>query len=399
LGLLLAGLALAGCGAGGGGGTTAVTVSPLAVRPVNWNPDQTNLGKISAVTDLADAVVVFSDQGMSQLVAGAVSATDGSVVTWTSAGVVPAADGAGQWAVGVDGTGAVYTVDPQVQLEKVSDRWGLLGQHVHAVAATGGRGAAFQLDGQVAVADGTNVTQYALSLTGLAGAGGRLAGISGDGKLHVFDVTSGSDRAFVVPGVAFVTFDAGAKVVAATPHALYGEDADGGITKLLDLSAPVHGLAGAPTGVWVAMGTELGLLTGNTLGASSGAGLAPDASLVASSSGDVWALSKGTLARFSANSPGDESLWEQTVLPVFTQVCSQCHLPGGTANIDLSYYGAWVARRKLIDQRVFQKVPTAMPPSSASVMLTADDLAALKAWIDDRSPTGGAADGGVVDGG
>ena len=84
------------------------------------------------------------------------------------------------------------------------------------------------------------------------------------------------------------------------------------------------------------------------------------------------------------------------MLPVFDRVCSQCHLPGGTANIDLSYYGAWVARRALVGKRVFDKMPTPMPPTSASSQLTPDDLAAIKAWVDDANATGAApADAGA----
>lgn len=382
-GLFVAALALAGCG--GNNGIPAVTRGPLAVRSVDWNANQADLGKIAAVTDLADTAAVFSDKGLTELVAGAVSATDLSVVAWESAGVIPAADGEGQWIVGVDATGAVYTIDAETQLQNVSDRWGLIGQHVHGVASLGGSGVAFQLDGGLAVADGATVTSYAVSMAGMTGAKGRVAGVS-DGKFHVFDLGTGKDSAFSVPDASFVTFDDSGKLVGATHHALYMEDDKGGMARLIDLGTTnVHGLAGAPSGVWVAMDGEVGLLSGSTLGESSGAGLPADAELIASSSGDVWALSQGKLLRYSAASPGDQSLWQSTVQPVFDRVCSQCHLPGGSANIDLSYYGAWVARRQLIDQRVFDKMPTQMPPTSASVQLTTDDLAAIKAWIDDGS--------------
>ncbi len=190
-----------------------------------------------------------------------------------------------------------------------------------AVASLGGAEAAFQLDGQLAVADGINVTDYTLALTGFAGAKGRIAGVSGDGDVHVFDLSSGNDTAYKLPGAAYVTFDNNAKVVAATSSALYGEGDDGGLSLLIDLSGTtVHGLAGSPSGVWVAMDTEVGLLTGTTLGQSTGANLPADATIVASSSGDVWALSQGELLRYSANSPGDESLWNATILPIFDEV-------------------------------------------------------------------------------
>jgi mono/diheme cytochrome c family protein len=398
--LLSAGLMGCGHSTPPGGKGDPVTLGTQAVSSVDWNANKADFGKIAAVTDIGQSTVVFSDQGMAVMVAGAVSANDTSVTAWQSAGVVPAADGEGQWIVGMDGMGEIFTVNANDQLENVSDRWGLNGQNVHAVAALGGAVAAFQLDGQLAVADGIDVTDYAMTLTGFSGAYGRVAGVSSDGKVHVFDLGTGNDTAYDLPGALYTTFDVNKKVVAATAGALYGEDTSD-LTLLVDLSdTTVHGLAGSPTGVWVAMGTELGLLSGTTLGQSSGANLPADATIVASSSGDVWALSQGELLRYSANSPGDESLWNATILPIFDQVCSQCHLPGGTANIDLSYYGAWVARRKLIGQRVFQKMPTAMPPTTASAMLTADDLTAIQAWIDDTAPAGGGnPDGGTGDGG
>ena len=380
-GAALAVLGLLGCGHGG---TGAVTEGPLSVHAVNWNPDGTDLGKVAAVTDLSDSAVVFSDKGMSAMLAGSVTGTDATVTSWASAGVIPAADSMGSWLVGLDTTGNVYTVDANGQLSNISDRYGLLGQKVHDVASLGGSDAAFRLDGQLAIADGINVTQYALTLASLAGAKGRAAGVSPDGTVHVFDLASGQDSAIPLPGAAFVTFDNDAKVVAATAHALYGEDASGHLDELIDLSgATIHGLAGAPSGVWVAIDTELGLLTGTTLGKSSGAMLPADAVIAPSSSGDVWAISGGALTRYSAISMGDQAMWQEEVLPVFTRVCSQCHLPGGAANIDLSYYGAWLSRRALVKQRVFDKMPTPMPPTSASVMLTSADLAALQAWVND----------------
>jgi len=316
-------------------------------------------------------------------VAGAVSATDTSVTAWRSAGVIAAADGEGQWLVGVDGAGHVYSIDAQDQLEDVSDRFGLVGQHVREVAGLGASESAFLLDQQIAVADGAQVTRYDLAVTGLAGGAARVAGVAG-GAVHVFDLATGKDSAYPLAGAAFVTFDVAGKVVAATPHALHGEDEAGGLVKLIDLgAATVHGLASSPSGVWVAMDGELGLLDGTTLGVSSGASLPKDATLAGSSSGDVWALSTGALTRYSAASAGDESLWTETVLPVFTRVCSSCHLPGGTANIDLSYYGAWVARRQKVEARVIAKMPTPMPPPSSGLTLTAADEAAIAAWVKD----------------
>lgn len=383
----LSALPLAGCGSGGQNGVATLTPGALTAHPVDWNPEKTDVGKVFAVTDIGGTAAVFTEKGMNVVIAGAVNATDGSVTGWESAGVIPAADGEGEWLIGVDDQGQLYSVDALSELAKVSDRFGLAADHVHEVAAISPIATAFRLDGQIAIADGATVTRYTLPLTSLAGGGGRIAGVS-SGAIHLFDVTKGMDSSFELEEAAFATFDAKGKVVAATKTALYMEDDKGGLSPLVDLSdTAVHGLANSPSGVWVAMGTELGLLANGKFNATKGLALPADAKLIGSSSGDVWALSANTLSRYSATPPGDESLWNMTVQPVFTRVCSACHLPGGTANTDLSYYGAWVERRQLISQRVIDKTPTPMPPTASGVNLSTDDLAAIQAWV--QSGAGG----------
>lgn len=203
-------------------GATPVTRGALSVRAVDWNPGKADLGKVAAVADLGNTAAVFSDKGLTVLVAGAVSATDGSVTAWQSAGVIPAADGDGQWLVGVDGAGQVRSIDAQQQLQDVSDRFGLGAQKVHEVAGLGVTTSAFRLDGQIAVADGARVTRYDLPMTGLAGGKQRLAGVS-SGAVHLLDLGTGKDSDYALAGAAFVAFDAAGKLVAATPHALYRE--------------------------------------------------------------------------------------------------------------------------------------------------------------------------------
>jgi len=104
--------------------------------------------------------------------------------------------------------------------------------------------------------------------------------------------------------------------------------------------------------------------------------------LFGSPTGDLWVLNNGALTRIAEVSPGgmDQDQWKQTVLPLFTRLCSLCHLPGGSSGIDLSTYSAWTARRALVGQRVLVGKPTPMPPAGAGT-LTSDDRAALQAWV------------------
>jgi len=180
-----------------------------------------------------------------------------------------------------------------------------------------------------------------LALTTFAGANGRIGGVSSD-TVHLFDLAGGKDNVFALPGAAFVAFDGKGKLLAATHHEVYMEDDKGGLAPLVDLSdTDVHGLAGSASGVWVAMGTELGLLAEGKFNASSGAALPKGREdHVPSSSGDVWALSAGALSRYSATPAGDETLWSQTVLPVFYAGCAaRVTCPAGRPTPILSYYG------------------------------------------------------------
>jgi mono/diheme cytochrome c family protein len=373
-------LALAGCHKEGT--TGEIGRESLALRSVEFNPQKADLGKISAVTDQGQSAVVFGDKGATVLLAGAVSGGDGSITTWSSAGVIPAADGEGEWMIGVGATGEVYTLDASMELQSISDRYGLLGQEVRAAVSLGAPGAAFLLDKQIAVADGKDVTRYDLPVTSFAGAKGRIAGLDGK-SVHVFDPKSGKDS--IVPiAAAYIAFDNEGKVIAATKDALYAEDDSGALIEIGVVKEGVRGLASSPSGVWIAAGSELALLSPDhdSISISSGAAVPEDAAISGSSSGDVWALSatKGLL-RYSAAKEGDESTWQQTVLPVFTRVCSQCHLPGGSAGIDLSFYGAWVERRAQIGKSVVDRAQPVMPPSGAP-QLTDAEIAAVKAWVE-----------------
>src|SRR5262249_43908361 len=159
---------------------------------------------------------------------------------WQSAGVIPAANGQGQWIVGVDKNGHIHSISTTSQAEDVTDRYGLVGQTVHEVASPSKIETAFRLDAQIAVADGTNVVRYDLALASLTAGDGRVAGIGG-GAVHVFDLSSGSDTSYAIDDAAFVAFDGSGKLVAATHQALLTEDGSGGLTTLFDLSdSDVH---------------------------------------------------------------------------------------------------------------------------------------------------------------
>ena len=140
----------------------------------------------------------------------------------------------------------------------------------------------------------------------------------------------------------------------------------------------IHGLAASAARLWFAAGAELGTIEGGLVRETLGLSLAPTARLLGSPSGDVWALiGDRTLLRFSAED-GVESGWDETIAPVFQRSCSACHLPGGSAGLDLSTREAWAANRAPIRERVI--VDRSMPP--AGHVLAATDREAIGRWLE-----------------
>ena len=371
-----------------------VDVVPLQVQPVAWNLANQNVGQVAAVAELYDDTVVFGDQGAQIFTGGLVLATDTTAQKWRAAAVIPAGDLSGQWLVAVDGAGRLLRLRNRRSLEDVSDRYGLAGSPLSAVVALGQAQSAFALMSELAVADGMTVTRYPSTLTGLAGGGGRAAGLV-DGAVRVFELAAATsapttpDSAlpkthdFRIPEPVAVAFDGNARLVAASRTALYAENSSGELDKIYSSpEVPIHGLATSGTAVWVAIGDTLAELAGTELRQSPTGTIAADAQLVGSPSGEVWVLQSGALRRFGKEpvDGADQVLWQKTVLPIFTRLCSLCHLPGGSSGIDLSTYPSWAARRALVNQRVIIGKPSPMPPAGAG-KLTADEETALKTWL------------------
>lgn len=371
--VLPASLLVAACSPGA---PTITSVQPIALQAVAWNANGTDLGKIVAVTELEDEVVVYSDQGANVLAGAAVAATDTSVTSWRAAATIPAADGTGAWAVGIDGEGRVQRLRARMALEDVSDRYGLAGANVLGVASQGDTKVAFVLDGGLAEADGATVTRFDEgALTGIAGGSGRVAGVLPDGSVRVLDGRDGTSSTFRTTSAVAVAFHVDGSLYVVTKDALYHEQAGGLALVYQDPSAGFHGLAVSAAWVWIAADGELLGLNGATLYRSSGLGLPKDSTLAPSSSGDAWVIGAGTLQRYAAPVAGDEANWRTAVLPVYARVCSACHAPGGSSGIVLSTYSQWSDRRAKIYDRVIVKGD--MPQGRR---LADADKAAIAAW-------------------
>lgn len=320
--LPLVALALSACA------TARAGVAPLEVRAVDWNPERAPIAPVRAVADLGDDVVVLSDGAATVLRGGHVVAVDRAVPRWIGAGTIPAPGGRGDWLVALDGAGGVRRVLRNGMLEPIADRFDLDGARVSSAGSLGGPAAAFRLDGAIAITDGAFVTRLASGpVASFACGGGRVA--LGGAPVRVVEVATRRVSAFALPratgsGAApapLVALSPKGMLFVATTDALWGEDAGGDLRVRFEARGhSLHGLAVSADRVWFADGAELGVIEGDRVRETRGAGVRPDAALVGSSSGDVWVLSDGALARFA---PADarRPAFEQAVLPVFRRAC------------------------------------------------------------------------------
>jgi mono/diheme cytochrome c family protein len=374
----------------------AGALTPLSVRPVAWNPGGADVGRVRAVADAGNVVAVFGDAGATVLSSGASIAVDRSVTDWAAATTIAGADGSAHWIVGVDGKGRLYYLRGLSSFDDVSGRYGLDGRRLRGAAMIDAKHVGFLLDRQIAVADGKRVTLYAGGQAapaapdpaqGAAPAWLDLAGGAGRGAIAApdavvsFDAASMTARSYPLPGVAHVAVGADGRLYAATARAVYASGPDGRLDLVFDAEADrVHGLVASGAHVWFADGPELGVVDGDHVAETTGARLAPDASLAPSSSGDVWVIAGGALQRFSRADPEPAlaATWKSSLAPVFARVCASCHQPGGSSGTDLSTAEAWESERQAIRERVV--VTRTMPPEGHP--LTDADRDAIRAWAE-----------------
>jgi mono/diheme cytochrome c family protein len=379
--ILVASLALAGCGAAPHT-RAAGAVVPLAVRPVAWNPAGAPVGRVRAVADTGSVVAVLGDAGATILSSGAVVATDRSVTDWVEARILRGADGAPRWIVGIDGKGRLYYLRALGSFEDVSARFGLEGRAVRGAAMLDPTRVGFLLDGEVAVAHAGRVERFAIPpLSTLSGAAGLGAGVA-PGAVLVFDATM-TAHAFALPGVTRAVVGPDGRVYATTPRALYASTEHGDLQLVYDADRDsLHGLAVSGEHVWFADGPELGVVEGDHVAETTGAGLALDARLAPSPGGDVWVLAGSGLVRFARAeaTPSLASAWSSQLAPIFARACSGCHLPNGVSGTDLSTAEGWQSERAEIADRVVKS--RTMPPEGHA--LSDADRAAIGAWVEGR---------------
>jgi mono/diheme cytochrome c family protein len=372
-----------------GGAATSARVpdaaGPLAVRLVAWNPSNADVGAVRAVADAGSVVAVFADGRATVLSSGAVVATDTAHAAWVGAQTIPGADGSARWIVGVGGDGRVYYLRGMSAFEDVTARYGLA-QPVRGAALLGPALVGFRLEGgDIAVADGEQVTRYAApgAVDAFAGGGG-LGAARGQGVVYVVDPRAKTSRTYAVPGVRDVALGADGRLFAETARRLYATGPAGGGDLAVVYEAAgdtLHGLVASGQNVWFADGARLGVIDGSRVTETAGGELSPDSRIAASASGDVWVVdATGTLRRYARvdATPTLAASFAGTIAPVFARACASCHMPGGPSGIDLSTPVAWQNERETIHERVI--VRHTMPPEGHAI--SDADLAAVRAWTE-----------------
>ncbi len=365
------------------GADTLLGEQALQLKTVQWNAKSIPTGSVFAVADLNEDTVVFSSLGAMVFTAGLPLYTDSAVQSWKSATVIPAGNLAGSWLVGVDGNGKVRRLRDRSLMEDVSDRYGLQNDSVtELVAADPTTRTAFALGSQLAVSDGQKVVRYPVAISQISGGSSRVSGVV-DGAVATFDTRSGKLARYGVSSPVATLIDTAGRLVVATEDTLYRESGESLVKLYVSSDAPIRGLVLSSGVVWVQIGDTLAVLDEAEVRRAQAGMIPADGKLLSSSTGDVWVLSQGTLKRFGEDTGGgaSEDQWKNTVQPVFTRLCSLCHMPGGSANMDLSTYKSWVARKDAMRKRVVEMTPSPMPPKGAG-SLTQDELTAVSAWLD-----------------
>jgi mono/diheme cytochrome c family protein len=296
---------------------------------------------------------------------------------WSKAALIPAADGRGTWAVGLDRDGRLWRVRPGADLEEISDRYGLDRERIHDLCATGGRLVAFLLEGTVAVADGRRVLRFATPGARAVVGGGRQLALVFPDRIETLDLgtpDAPARRSYRIRAIG-AGIDARGTLHAATARAVYR--ADGPTLRLVYAASDrIRWLSAAGPRAWFADGGALLALDDGVAVAQGAQSPADDP--VAAGDGGLWLIDHGRPTRvIPSQSTAAEERWAQLVRPIFTSSCAECHRPDGKSGVDLSTASAWLGARDEIRERVV--VRHTMPPTGRA--MSEEDRATIAAWV------------------
>ena len=324
------------------------------------------LGGVEQIAELGDAVYAFAPRQIAIVRGGTVVANvPAPILHWASATTIPALDGEGRWVVATDGDGTIYRVRATGELEALAQ----LGHgRVAAAATTIG---VVDSDSLGVSTDGLHLDRYQQS--GVLAVGLNRLALADATGVEIWDLAHNTRRRWPIAGVpAFLDAERAPRLVIAARDAVYVEQGDA--LDRLSVGSPSAIVAGGK--LWVA--------SASTLYAFDGAFLVPTstpvpagAKLFGARDGAIWIADGAHLTNHMLEARADDHGWSASIEPVFQRVCAHCHLPGGSADLDLSTATAWQAERGEIDRRVL--VTRTMPP--AGTELSDADRAAIAHWL------------------
>ena len=293
---------------------------------------------------------------------------------WTSAASIPALDGDGRWIVATRYDQTLWRVTMSGELEQIGDRFRAGDGHIAAIGSAGALIAIAIANAIGVTTDGMHVARYAA--TGeLAVARDRLAIATATGT-ELWDLAKQTRTTFAVTGhPAFL--DAASpepRLVVMQPDALWY--ARGGVLHKIGVPAP-YAAAVAGALLWLRAGQLLYVLRDDALAPTNAKLKGKDGGVFGVPSGDVWVGDAGAVSRYTFAVKQEDLKWQVDVQDVFARVCAHCHLPGGSADIDLSTPATWTTERDELKRRVL--VTKTMPP--AGTPLSDDDRGKLAEWL------------------
>lgn len=335
-------------------------------------------GRVQAVADLGERVVLFGDRGAVAIAGGNVTASASDVVAWRSAAVVPAADGTGRWAVAASEDGRLLRLHDQSRVEDVRSRYGVEStEHVKAVVSMTATTFAVVLERSSVVVDiaTKKTTRFDVAWDSAAASTTRIAGVGPD-TVSVFDITTKTLTASTVRGAKSVAFDDRGRMLVLAEHTIVRESGASFETVVVRDDVALDGLTSAGARVWFAAGAEIWALEHDTARRAPTVVASPGHRIAAGADGDVWLVGEQPV-RFRIEASPEEAAWLATIGPIQDRVCKECHAPGASASLDLATFAAWAARRDLIRDRVV--VARTMPPPPRS--LSAAELETIRGFV------------------
>ncbi len=372
---LVAAVVILGCGSASAP-TPTLNTETLSLEAVAWTSVPWST-PISFVHETSSGVALCTSESLVLIAGGVVANRTSEGKACESGARVPASEGTGQWDIVVAG-GSILRLGDDGTTEAVSERYGLEAKKVTRVVSIDADQFAFQYDTGFAIVNKGEARQFAQAgLTSIAAANGKFGYLTNDAA-RVLDTKTNGLSAYPVADAKGISFDASNRLVVTTAAAIYREDGDS-LVPLADGQTYLSAPASAGGKVWIIEGAELILLEDDHVFKTSGLALSAGATIFGSSTGDVWLSRPSGVARLRHGASGNalEQKWQTDVQPIYASVCSACHGPTGSAQIDLSNYNSWVSRKAALNDRIVVKGD--MPPKG--VTLSAEDRAKLSAFI------------------